>query len=189
MWWPWESPRRSSVGLSLGASQSGATDSKSTNASTAGATSNTYSPWQTTLQALLGGTLSNQITGATTGTESPDVKALQAQSDNQINANYSSLGTNLNKSLASRGFGDSGTTGSAALQTELGRQGAIANNQGNFAGLQLNQNQGFLSDALAAAFNSMGQTNNQNSNSNSNENSTGWGFKEGAGFSVPGFGG
>jgi len=166
------------MGVGLGGSVGGTTNQQSSSGSLA----NSYSPWQTALQGLLGSSLSSQIGGATTGTESPDVKALQTQSDNQINANYSTLGKNLNKTLAARGFGDSGATESGALDTELGRQGAIANNAGNFAGLQLNQNQGFLSDALLAAFNSMGNT----TTGQTQGSGTSWGFGGGVSAGIPG---
>lgn len=173
-----------SGGLSGGTSSSKTNTSGSTTAT--GATNNTYAPWQTGLQGTLGSTLSGLLSSLSSGTESPNVKAMQSQSDNAINQNYSAAGTNLNKSLAARGFGESGTTGTAALSTELGRQSALAGNQSNFAGLQLGQNQSFLSDALQAAFNSMGQTSSGSTTNQQTTNTSGSGFGAGLGASSSG---
>jgi hypothetical protein len=166
------------MGLDLGGStseSSGQQQQSTTNA-------NTYSPWQTALQSLLGSSLSSQLSGASSGTLSPDVQAMEDNSANQINATAKSGEKNLNQNLAARGFGDSGATESGALATELGRQGSLAQNQSNFAGLQLNQNQNFLSDSLMAAFNAMGNTQQQQGT----ESASGSSLSGGASASIPG---
>ena len=170
------------MGLSLGAAQGGQ-NAQSTSA-TSGNVANTYSPWQTLLQGNLGGTLSTLLSGMSTGTNSPDVQAVGNQNANQIDQTYQGVQQNLNKTLAARGFGQSGATGSTALQTQLGRAGALANNTSNTAGLQLNQNASFLTDSLMAAFNSMGQTNAQSTAAQSSGSE--WGTSEGVGVGIPG---
>jgi hypothetical protein len=77
----------------------------------------------------------------------------------------------MNRFLAARGFGQSGSTGKAAVQTELGRQGALAGNNSAAAGQQLNFDQALLGDSLLAAFNKVGDT----SSGTTSGSSFGWG--------------
>ena len=118
----------------------------------------TFSVGHAGLQGILSNVLSSLVPSVASGGLSPNVQALQTQSANQINQNYASLGQRLNRFLAARGFGQSGQVGQAALQTDLGRQGALANNNANYSGLQLQQNNSLLSDALQYAFAAPGST-------------------------------
>jgi hypothetical protein len=152
------------VGLSLGASSGQASDTKT--GTSAGTSTSNFSPWQTLLQSGLGNTLTSLLSGVTSGGLSPNVQNMETANANQINETSEGTGTALNKQLAARGFGKSGQTGSAALSTELNRQSSLAQNASNASGLQLNQNQGFLSDALMAAFNSMGTSTTGSTTSN-----------------------
>jgi hypothetical protein len=142
-----------SGGVSGGSSQS--TQNTNQTSTATGATSGTstsaptYSAPQTGLQGSLATALMNILQG---NGSSPQVEALQTQAADQINQSYSTTADRMNRFLASRGFGRSGLTGGAQLQTELGRQGALANNNANFAGLALNQWNTGLADALNFAF-------------------------------------
>ena len=151
------------MGLSMGGTNT---------SSTANATQTpTFSAAQTSLQGLLSGALSSLLPQVSSGGISPNVQATETQSANQINQNYSSMGDRMNKFLAARGFGQSGSTGKAALQTELGRQGALAGNASSAAGQQLNLDSTYLSDALMAAYAVPGSVN----TGNTSGNSSGWG--------------
>jgi hypothetical protein len=74
-----------------------------------------------------------------------------------INQGYQGVGERINRFLAARGMGKSGATGTAALQTELGRQGSLAQNLGAASGQQLGFDENLLSDALQFAFATPGQ--------------------------------
>jgi hypothetical protein len=120
--------------------------------------------------------MSTLLPSVASGGISPNVQATETASADQINKGYSGIGDRMNKFLAARGFGQSGKTGQAALQTELGRQGALAGNASNAAGQQLNLNTTYLSDALNAAFNTPGS----NSSGTTSGSGSQWGFGAGA---------
>ena len=149
-----------------------------------GSSANTYSPGQTALQGKVGTTLSSLLDGVSTGTNSPNVQAVGTQNANQINQSYAGVGNQMNKFLAARGFGKSGATGSAALQTDLSRQSALASNTSNTAGLQLQQNAGFLSDALAAAYQATGNSTANQQNTTTSSSGNQWGTTEAIGGQV-----
>jgi len=107
---------------------------------------------------------------------------MQTANANQINQNYSSMGDRMNKFLAARGFGKSGTTGKVQMQTELGRQGALATNASNAAGQQLQLDSGLLSDALAMAFANPGSTSTDTTRNIGATSGFGWGLGANAGF-------
>ena len=109
----------------------------------------TYTAPQTGMQGSLADALSSILGG--TGYSAP-VKALQTQSADQINKSFSTQADRTSRFLASRGFGQSGKTGTAALQTDLARQAALANNNATFGGMALNQFNTGLADALQYAF-------------------------------------
>jgi hypothetical protein len=150
------------LGLSGGYSSS---SSKSTDTPT-------YSAGQSSLQGTLLDALTKLLLG---GGSSPQLQALQTQSADQINKNFSGVSDRINSFLASRGFGQSGLTGGAALSTELGRQGALAGNTATYGGLSLNQFNTGLADALQFAF----------ANPGSSKTSSGSSF----GFGIGGSGG
>ena len=116
----------------------------------------------------------------------PGTVAQETQADDQINKTSSGLTDRVNAFLAQRGFGKSGATGTATLQGELGREGAIGNEAATADAQQNTLNSTNLLAALNYAFTSLGSS----SSGASSGNSSGWGFGGGAsiGFS-PGSGG
>lgn len=175
------------MGLSLGGSSSSSKSQTNTSntSSSNGTQANTYSAPQTSLQDQLVSTLSSLITGPT----SPAVTAQQTQSADQINSEYSSMGQRMTNFLAARGFGNSGQTGQAEVQTEIGRQGALANNTANYGAEGLNLFQSSLTDALSAAFKNIGSTTANTGSSTGQSITTGsqsgtnWGASAGIGSS------
>ncbi|GEM_PF-6574825 len=151
------------MGLSLGGTK---TSSQAT-----GSTQNTYTPGQSSLQDSLMQAFSTLLPGVASGAMSPNVTNIQTANANQINQNYAGVGDQMNRYLAARGFGQSGSTGKAAVQTDLARQGALAQNASNASGQQLSFDQSLLSDALGAAFQQVGNT----SSGNTSGSSFGWG--------------
>jgi hypothetical protein len=160
------------MGLSLGGTNSSSTSS--------GSNSNTYTAGQTSLQNSLMTALSQLLPAASNGSLSPNVQNTETANANSINQQYSQVGQNMNRYLAARGFGQSGSTGQAALQTELGRQGALAANESSASGQQLSLDSTLLSDSLQAAFNSTGST----SSGATSGSSSNWGTSLAAAFSV-----
>jgi len=166
------------VGLSLG----GSTSSGSSNATNSTTQSNTYSPGQTSLQNQLGSSLSSGLTAATNGTMSPGVAAQETASADQINKTSAGTGSRISQFLAARGFGKSGATGSAGLQTELARQSSLAGNNANFAQVQQGVNSQNLLSSLNYALTSMGMT----GSGSASGSSSGTSFGAGATFGLPG---
>lgn len=164
------------LGISIGGSGGG----QSSQSSTTGTTSNTYTAGQTGLMQLLGNYFQSLVPSQQAGTLSPDVQAQKTSSADAINKNYSSLGDRMNRFLSSRGYGKSGVAGKSQLQTELARQGDLAGNESNFAGIQLGQNQTQLLAALSYAFNPIGQTKAGTEQSSGTE----YGFGAGVGGSL-----
>jgi hypothetical protein len=113
---------------------------------------------------------------------------METANANQINENSQSVGTQMNRYLAARGFGKSGTMGEAAEQTQLGRASALGANASAASGTQLSFDQSLLSDSLAAAFTSMGSTATANSQNYSNVYGTGSSSSGGGGLNLT-FGG
>lgn len=124
------------------------TSARTGTTATSGTSTPSYSPAQTGLQNQLLTTLGD-LAG---GSASPELQAMKTQSADQINQNYSGLGDRMNRFLAARGFGQSGSVGKAQLQTEVARQGALAGNESNYANLALQEQNTALSDALRAAY-------------------------------------
>jgi hypothetical protein len=141
------------VGFSLG----GSYGSTSSNSSSTGSQAPTYSGNQSSLQSALAALFQTLAPSMTTGGISPNVAAVQTQNADTINKSYSAMGDRMNRFLAGRGFGQSGETGKAQLQTELGRQGALAGNNSNAGQMQLGLGSSLLSDALMYAFANPGQ--------------------------------
>jgi len=123
-----------------------------------GTTTASYGPIQSTLQFLLSNVMGTLLPSVASGGVSPNVQATETASADQINKNYSSMGDRMTKFLAARGFGQSGKSGQVQLQTELGRQGALAGNASAAAGQQLGLDTTYLSDALQMAFANPGST-------------------------------
>jgi hypothetical protein len=165
------------MGFSLGGSY-GQSNQSSTGTSN---TANTYAPGQTGLQTQLGSALGANLSAAQSGTLSPGVQAQKTASADAINKTSGGTLDRVNSFLAARGFGKSGDTGKAALQTELGRQSDLAKNEADYAQVQQNLNSTNLMAALNYAFTALGQT----SAGTSTGKSSGWGVSAGV-AGVPG---
>lgn len=140
---------------------------------------------QAALQSTLGGLFSNLVPSIGTGANPANVTAAQTASADSINKTSGGLMDRMTKFLSSRGLGSSGQTGKAALQGELGRESDLAANNGNFANIGLNYGANMLTQALAYAFNGIGQTQSQQGSSSG----SGWGISGGVGYSpAPGGG-
>ena len=111
-----------------------------------GSTTPTFNPMQTGVQAATGIALENEVANG------PNITPLATSGTNNINQTYQSIGDRLQQSLASRGFGNSGASGSAALQTELGRSGAVGGLQSNLEGFAMQQQQNALGQATGFGF-------------------------------------
>jgi hypothetical protein len=174
------------LGLSGGEQQSSNQSSSNTQGSSSGtsASAKTFSPQQSGLQAQIGDVLSSMLTGAGNGTISPEIQSMETNSADQINQNYSAMGKNLSNYYASRGYGTSGVSGQTQLQNQLSRQGALASNSSNYAGMQLQQNDASLLAALNYAMDPMGTTGSTSTNSSSTTNTQG--SSQGSNFGVSG---
>jgi hypothetical protein len=120
---------------------------------TSGTSSNTYTAPQQALQGQALGTISSNLQNGI------NLAPLETSGANSINQTYNSIGQNLNQTLASRGFGQSGAVGEGALQTQLGRAGAIGSMTSNLQGYAIQQQQSQLQDALQGAFTPTGSSN------------------------------
>jgi hypothetical protein len=151
------------TGTSSGTSNSTSSGSQAgqTGTSSAGSTSNTYTAPQQSLQNQALGTISNNLTNGI------NLTPLETSGANTINQQYNSIGQNLNQTLAARGFGQSGAVGEGALQTQLGRAGAIGSMTSNLQGYAIQQQQAQLQDALTGAFTPTGTTGSSTSNTSS----------------------
>lgn len=119
----------------------------------------TQAPTYTTPQTTMQGSLADSLQAILSGSGySPQVKALQTQSADQINKSFQSQGDRTSRFLAQRGFGQSGKTGTAALQTDLARQAALAGNTATYGGYALDQFNKGLADAMQYAFANPGYT-------------------------------
>jgi len=138
----------------LGAGYQSSSQKESGNQTTA----KTYSPGQGGLQESVMAFLRSMIPGIASGGLTPNVAAMKTASADAINKESTGVGDRMNRFLAARGLGKSGQSGKVALETELGRESALAANESKFAGLQLDQNNTLLADALKAAFEAMGSS-------------------------------
>ena len=121
--------------------------------STSGSSTPTFSPLQSALQGSTAGALQNYITRGPNLTP-----ALTAGTEN-INETYKGIGDRLQQSLASRGFGNSGASGTAALQTETGRAGAVGGLQSQLQQAAMQQQLQALGQASSFGFAAPGSTN------------------------------
>ncbi|HWE51409.1 MAG TPA: hypothetical protein VG273_16575 [Bryobacteraceae bacterium] len=152
------------MGLSFGGSsqtsqqQNQGQQSQTGNASgtTSGSQANTYSGGQSDLQTMLGQLFQSLIPSFSSGTATPLQTAATTGAADQINKSYQGSGDALTKQLAARGLGSSGQSGQATLQTELGRQSALANNLTSSASSSIDQQNQDLLAALNYAFTSTG---------------------------------
>jgi hypothetical protein len=166
------------MGLSLGGSMGG-TSSSSTGSS---ATNNKYSQDQLNLQSTTGSTLQNDLAAANGGVLSPGTLAMETQTSDQINKTAKAGSATVDQNLAAKGFGKSGQTGQADLQSELARESAQGNNAATFAGQQQQMNSQNLLAALNYAFTSLGSS----SSGSSSGTGSSWGVGAGVSAVVPG---
>jgi len=112
----------------------------------------TYTPGQTSLQSQLSGVLGDNLL------KGPDVSPLRTAGTDQINKTYDSLGDRMERFTASRGFGQSGTTGQNQQQLELSRAGDIGGLESKLQGYQLDRQEQSIQDALRFAFGNPGSS-------------------------------
>jgi hypothetical protein len=167
------------MGFSFGGSGGSSTTTSSQNTSGTSTATKNYSADQQNLQSQLLQTLNGLITSPA---NNPQIQASQTASADQINGQYSSMGDRLNQYLAQRGFGQSGQAGQAALQTELGRQGALAQNSATYGQAGLNLMTTGLQDALAAAYNPASQTTVSDSSTTGKQNTSNYQLSGGVKF-------
>jgi hypothetical protein len=170
------------MGLNFGgqsAQQSASTSGTSNSTSTP-----TYTSDQSGLQTMLSSLFKTLMPAATSGSISPNVQAMQTAGADQINKTSAGLGDRMQKFLAQRGFGSSGTSGKVALQGELGRESALGANASAASGLQLQQNSTMLADALAMAYANPGAVKSGTDSGTSSGTSSGsnWGASAAAAF-------
>jgi hypothetical protein len=159
------------MGVSLGGSY--ASSKGTSTASSTGAQDYTYSPQQAAVRNLLGDSLATNLRSSQQGTLSPGVEAQKTQAAEDINrTSTSGLQSRIEQFLGARGFGKSGATGKATLESELSREGQQGANAANFAQIQQNQNNATLMAALNYAFTQLGLTT-QESGTTSGK-SSGW---------------
>lgn len=167
------------MGLGLGVGSSYGQTNSSANGWTN--SSPTYSADQGGLQSTLAQVFQSLLPGAASGGLSPNVQNMATANADAINKNYQSLTDRTNRYLASRGFGQSGLVGQNALQTNIARQGDLAQNLSNASSLQLQQNNPLLTLADQFAFANPGQYDTGASSGQSSQ----FGLSASAGVKIP----
>lgn len=169
------------VGINASGGETAGSTTGTSTGSTADTKTPTYTGDQSGLQALLSKVFSSLLPAAADGGISPNVQATETAANDQINKSSSTMGDRMNRFLAQRGFGKSGSTGKAALSTELGRESALGANASAAAGQQLQQNNTSLADALQFAFTNPGSQATGTSTGTTAGTSSGSGFGVGVG--------
>jgi hypothetical protein len=105
-----------------------------------------FNPTQTAVQTAAGNKLTSELNGGI------DTTPMATAGTNAINQTYKGIGDRLQQSLGARGFGNSGASGTAALQTEVGRAGAVGDLQSNLQSYALQQQQNALQQATQFGF-------------------------------------
>src|ERR1039458_5307095 len=119
-------PSTSTGAPTVGVSGGAATGGTSSTTSGTNTEQNTYSAGQTSLQDMLSKMFAQFfLPGLTSGAISPNVQAMQTAGADQINKTSAGLGDRMQKFVAQRGFGKSGTSGKVALSGELSRESAL----------------------------------------------------------------
>lgn len=146
------------------------TGTQSSTTNTSGTTNNTssptFNPAQTAVQGTTAGALQNFITNG------PDLTPAMTAGTNAINQSYKGIGDSLQQSLASRGFGNSGASGTAALQTGIAKGGAVGNLQAQLQAAAQQQQLQALSTATGFGFAAPGQTSSGSTTGNQQMNGT-----------------
>jgi hypothetical protein len=156
------------------AARTGTTNQSTSNNATS-SSSSTFNPLQYAVQGTAGGALQNFITNG------PDLTPAMTAGTNAINTTYKGIGDSLQQSLASRGFGNSGASGTAALQTGIAKGGAVGNLQAQLQAAAQQQQLQALSTATGFGFAAPGQTS-SGSNSGTSQSTTVNPGSEGAGI-------
>ena len=120
--------------------------------SNSGSSTPTFSPLQTAMQGTTGAALQRYAT------KGPDLTPAMTAGTDSINTTYKGIGDRLQQSLASRGFGNSGASGTAALQTEVGRAGAVGGLQAQLETAAQQQQLSALQGATGFSFAAPGTT-------------------------------
>lgn len=163
-------------GLSNTTAARTSTSNQTYGTSNSGSSTPTFNPMQTGLQGTILQNLNKTLNGGV------DTTPMATAGTDAINKTYKSIGDRLNESLSARGFGNSGASGTAALQTELGRAGAIGDLQSQLQTYALQQQQDALGKALQFAFAAPGSTYTGSTSGNSYGTSVGPGSVAGGIF-------
>jgi hypothetical protein len=133
------------------ASRTGSQQSTTVGGSTSTSTPN-FSPLQTAMQGATGSELTDFIK------KGPDLTPAMTAGTDTINTTYKGIGDRLAQGEASRGFGNSGASGTQALQTEVGRAGAVGNLQASLEAQAQAQQLQALQTATGFSFAAPGST-------------------------------
>lgn len=128
------------------------TSAGTTTGTNTGSSTPVFSALQGQVQGAAGNALMNEATNGI------NITPAETAGTGQINQTYKGIGDRLQESLSQRGFGNSGASGTAALQTELGRAGAVGGLQSNLQSYALSQQQAALQAASGFGFAAPGQT-------------------------------
>lgn len=121
-------------------------------------TTPTYSGPQYEMQSTAANTLQDRLRNPV------NLNPLKTAAIGKINQTYDGASDRLTDTLTSRGFGRSGKVGTNQAKLETERAGAIGSNESKFAGMQIDQNNQTLQQALQFAFAGPGQKTTQPGN-------------------------
>jgi hypothetical protein len=106
----------------------------------------TYTPEQTQLQQTLAGRLTSRLNTPA------NLDPLKVAATSEVNRGFDSAETRLTERLAARGFGKSGKLALGTKGLEIARAGALGDLESKFSGLQLDQENRSIDDAMQFSF-------------------------------------
>jgi hypothetical protein len=110
----------------------------------------TFTPEQTGLQTTLAGTLQDRLANPV------NLNPQKVAAFGNVNKTYQGVEDRLTQRLAGQGFGQSGKVGTNLKQLEIARAGDIGATEDRYSGMQINQNNRTLEQALQFAFDKPG---------------------------------
>lgn len=128
------------------------TNSTSTTGGSTGTSTPVFNSGQTGVQGTTANALNQFITNG------PNLTPAMTTGTNSINQTYKGIGDQLQQSLASRGFGNGGASGTAGLQTSIAAGGAVGNLQAQLEASAQQQQLQALGTATGFGFASPGTT-------------------------------
>lgn len=127
---------------------------------TTASTQPVYTPEQQQLQAALSGKLTQRLNNPA------NLEPLKTAAVSQVNRNFDTLQTGLERRLAARGFGSSGKLVTNTKDLAVKRGGALGDLESKFAGLQLDQENDVIDQTQRFAFGGAGSQSQQTSPGN-----------------------